>query len=295
MNVRSIIVLTARFWEVNNYGMNVRSGMGGSGRRTVGKGFKQRARTSGSRSDAAAGTKQQSVARGEGAVAAKTAPSGSPRAAASEQGAVQRRGRPLVDDKRRRILDAALQTFAERGYHGTSVPEVAEAAKIGVGTLYRYFENKDALVNEVYRDAKMRLRDALLVEPTGGTQGYTLDQGHAWFRALWQRLAAFARAEPETFRFLEMQDHAPYLDPQSRALELSVLAPLWITGKRLRSMWGGPPVDLLIAMMWGAFVGLVKAERLGYLTLDDRVFDEAGEAAWQMIGRAESRTGPSHR
>ena len=65
-------------------------------------------------------------------------------------------------DKRRRILDAALKTFAERGFHGTSVPEVAEAAGVGTGTLYRYFAHKDALVNEVYRDAKLRLRAALL-------------------------------------------------------------------------------------------------------------------------------------
>ncbi len=200
----------------------------------------------------------------------------------------RRPGRPLVDDKRRRILDAALRTFAERGYHGTSVPEVAEEAGIGVGTLYRYFDNKDALVNEVYRDAKARLRDALLGAASDAARspaGYTLDQGRAWFGELWRRLAAFARAEPETFRFLEMQDHAPYLDPESRQLELSVLAPLWLAGKQFRSMWGGPPVDVLIALLWGSFVGLVKAARLGYLQLDDRTFDQAGEAAWQMIAR----------
>src|SRR5690348_5979837 len=72
------------------------------------------------------------------------------------------RGRPLVDDKRRRILDAALQTFAAKGYHGTAVPEVADAAGVGTGTLYRYFAHKEALVNEVYRDAKQRLKVALL-------------------------------------------------------------------------------------------------------------------------------------
>src|SRR5689334_3642043 len=72
------------------------------------------------------------------------------------------RGRPLVDDKRRIILDAALRVFAAKGYHGTTVPEVADASGVGTGTLYRYFANKEALVNEVYRDAKLRLRAALL-------------------------------------------------------------------------------------------------------------------------------------
>jgi len=193
------------------------------------------------------------------------------------------RGRPLVDDKRRRILDAALKAFAARGYHGTSVPEVADAAGVGVGTVYRYFDDKNALVNELYRDAKLRLKSALL-EGLAAPDVYQLENARRWFAELWQRLAAFARAEPDAFRFLEMQDHVEYLDAESRALELSVLAPLWLAGKRLHDRTtGSPPVDVAIALLWGAFVGLVKANRLGYLPLDDVKLEQAGAAAWRMI------------
>jgi AcrR family transcriptional regulator len=193
------------------------------------------------------------------------------------------RGRPRVDDKRRRILDAALRAFAERGYHGTAVPEVATSAKVSTGTLYHYFESKELLVNEVYRDAKTQLRTALLdglprLDPT------TADHGEGWFTILWNRLGAFAQAEPDAFRFLEMQDHAPYLDHDSRQLELSVLAPLWLEGKRLTERGtDAPPVDVAIALLWGAFVGLVKASRLGYLKLDARSLERAGAACWRLI------------
>jgi TetR/AcrR family transcriptional regulator, repressor of fatR-cypB operon len=203
----------------------------------------------------------------------------------SEETAPKRgRGRPLVDDKRRIILDAALKTFAAKGFHGTSVPEVAKAAGVAAGTLYVYFDNKEALVNEVYRDAKQRLAAALLGD-LPALDGSTHDQPEAWFTELWRRLGAFARAEPDAFRFLEMQDHIEYLDAKSKALELSVLAPLWVTGKRLRDRHG-PPVDVAIALLWGAFVGLVKAQRLGYLTLDDKKLAAAGAAAWRMIAPA---------
>ncbi|HTR53979.1 MAG TPA: TetR/AcrR family transcriptional regulator [Kofleriaceae bacterium] len=194
----------------------------------------------------------------------------------------RRRGRPLVDDKRRRILDAALRTFAERGYHGTAVPEVAAAAGVGTGTLYRYFANKEQLVNDVFRDAKTRLRSALIGEGPS-LRDYRLDVAERWFADLWRRLGAFARAEPEAFRFLEMQDHAPYLDEASKHVELSVLGPLWLAGKRMRDRLGTARVDVLIALLWGAFVGLVKASRLGYLKLDDKTLEEAGETAWKMI------------
>ncbi len=193
------------------------------------------------------------------------------------------RGRPLVDDKRRLLLDAALRMFAERGYHGTAVPEVAVEAGVGTGTLYRYFANKEALVNEVYRDAKGRLAAVLLV---GAPEKIAVSQTEVWFTELWRRLGAFAIAEPDAFRFLEMQDHALYLDEASRQMELAVLAPLWLAGTRLagRSQARrGAPTEVLMALVWGAFIGLIKAGRLGYLSLDARLMQEAGAACWRMI------------
>jgi TetR/AcrR family transcriptional regulator, repressor of fatR-cypB operon len=193
------------------------------------------------------------------------------------------RGRPLVDDKRRIILDAAIEAFAERGYHGTSVPEVATAAGVGTGTLYRYFANKEALVNEAYRDAKVRLRSALL----DGAPVFDPDNAKSaekWFTELWRRFGVFAKAEPAAFRFLEMQDHLPYLDNASKEVELSVLGPLWLVGKQIHKRTrGSAGVDVLIALLWGAFVGLVKANRLGYLTLDEAQLRHAGEACWRML------------
>jgi AcrR family transcriptional regulator len=192
-----------------------------------------------------------------------------------------KRGRPRVDDKRRRILDAALSVFAERGYHGTAVPLVAEAAHVGTGTIYRYFASKSELVNEVFRDAKLRLREALL-------EDLVIDRPpERLFLDLWGRLWRFARREPVAFQFLEMQDHVPYLDAESRALELSVLGPVWTWASSLseRGEARDLPVEALIALVWGALVGLIKAERLGYLELSDEVLERAGRAAWTAISR----------
>ncbi len=196
----------------------------------------------------------------------------------------RRRGRPLVDDKRRRLLDAALRTFAERGFHGTSVPEVARTAGVGTGTLYRYFEHKEALVNEVYRDAKLRLRAALL-DGLAAPDADKRDDAKRWFLEVWRRLGRFAHDEPEAFRFLEMQDHVAYLDGESRQVEMSVLTPLFLEGQRLRQPGTkvGTPIEVLLALVWGAFVGLIKAGRLGYLPVDAQRIEAAGDACWRMI------------
>jgi AcrR family transcriptional regulator len=275
---------------VNINRMNVHSTIlagRGARRSTAPRG--ETAATGGGRASAASGGGRTSAGSGGGRASPA---SGGRRASAASGGdetaatqSKRRRGRPLVDDKRRRILDAALQVFAARGYEGTSVPDVADAAGVGTGTLYHYFRDKEALVNEVYRDAKLRLGAALL-DGLPDLDVYRFDQAERWFGELWQRLATFATAEPEAFRFLEMQDHVPYLDAKSREVELSVLAPLWFAGKRLRQQTkaGGAPVDVLIALLWGAFVGLVKASRLGYLKLDARSLAHARDACWRMLG-----------
>lgn len=50
------------------------------------------------------------------------------------------------DRRRRRILDAAASCFAGRGFHASTMQDIAAAAGMSPGNLYRYFESKDAVV-----------------------------------------------------------------------------------------------------------------------------------------------------
>jgi AcrR family transcriptional regulator len=62
--------------------------------------------------------------------------------------------RPLRRDaerNRRRILDAAAEVFADRGL-GASLDEIASHAEVGIGTVYRRFADKDALIDALFDD-----------------------------------------------------------------------------------------------------------------------------------------------
>jgi TetR/AcrR family transcriptional repressor of uid operon len=50
------------------------------------------------------------------------------------------------EEKRRRILEAAADCFGRRGFHGTGMAEICEAAGMSAGNLYRYFRNKEAMI-----------------------------------------------------------------------------------------------------------------------------------------------------
>ncbi|MEE2757263.1 MAG: TetR/AcrR family transcriptional regulator [Myxococcota bacterium] len=60
--------------------------------------------------------------------------------------------RPREGDKRRRIIDAAVHVFSERGFFNSRVNDVAEAAGVAGGTIYLYFKNKDDLLISVFED-----------------------------------------------------------------------------------------------------------------------------------------------
>jgi TetR/AcrR family transcriptional regulator, fatty acid metabolism regulator protein len=53
-------------------------------------------------------------------------------------------------DKRRRILDAAIRVFAERGYHASRVGDIAEDAGVAHGLLYHYFASKDDVLKTIF-------------------------------------------------------------------------------------------------------------------------------------------------
>lgn len=182
-------------------------------------------------------------------------------------------------DKRSAILDAALDLFVERGYYGTAVPAVAEAAGVGAGTIYRYFKSKEELVNALYRQLKQELLTHVLIglSPTGAPREQ--------FHQLWQRLTDFWRKRPKVLAFLELHHHASYLDEESRAIETRVLelATSFVASfqaqKLVKPM---APMALMIMIYW-AFIGLTRCADEGRLELTDKQLDECEQCLWEAI------------
>ena len=55
-------------------------------------------------------------------------------------------------EKRRAILHAAVRVFAEKGYHGCRIADVARQAGVAYGLVYHYFQNKDELLESVFAE-----------------------------------------------------------------------------------------------------------------------------------------------
>ena len=67
-------------------------------------------------------------------------------------------------ETRTRILKAAQQLFAHRGFDGTTTHDLAAKAGVAEGTLFRHFENKKAILVEVVTEGWVELLTDLLTE-----------------------------------------------------------------------------------------------------------------------------------
>ena len=101
-----------------------------------------------------------------------------------------------AEQRRRQLLDVALQAFAERGFHPTSMNDVAEAAGVTKPVLYQHFASKRHLYLELLEDVGGRL-EAAIGKATAGAEG-PHGQVEAGFRAYFD----FAAADHAAFRVL---------------------------------------------------------------------------------------------
>ena len=64
--------------------------------------------------------------------------------------------------KKERIMYATLKLITEHGCHATPVSMIASEAGVGAGTIYRYFESKEAIINELYDVILKELHEATM-------------------------------------------------------------------------------------------------------------------------------------
>jgi TetR/AcrR family transcriptional regulator len=72
---------------------------------------------------------------------------------------------------KKEILDTALQLFSENGFHNVSMQQIAEASEFSVGTLYNFFNSKEALFEEMINNCGERIIKTLVaILDTPGTE-----------------------------------------------------------------------------------------------------------------------------
>jgi TetR/AcrR family transcriptional regulator len=161
------------------------------------------------------------------------------------------------EQTRARLLDASLRLFVSKGYDGTTVRDIAEAAQLSAGLMFHYFPNKLAILEEHVKQAESGLA-AVLTFLTSSTNARETFRGiaamilssfeEAKFRSLYllmNQVLSFESMPPQVRQSLNA----------FRIIEASV--PLIESGQKSGQFKPGKSLGLSVAF-WGAIQGIAE-------------------------------------
>jgi AcrR family transcriptional regulator len=187
-------------------------------------------------------------------------------------------------DKRIEILRAARELIAEHGFHGAPMAMIADRAGVGAGTIYRYFENKDVLIAELFKELEERIYPVLL-------EGYPSEKTiRERFVHLDSSLLKYFIENPLDFRYLEQFHNSPFGVAHRRDKILGkkegcdVFRDLFDEGvsqKVLKDL----PLAVLFALSFGPLLAVARDHILGFVALDEQLISEIVESCWAGVKR----------
>jgi AcrR family transcriptional regulator len=189
-----------------------------------------------------------------------------------------------------KILQAAVECFAELGYDATRVRHVADRAGVSEAALYRHYPSMQALAQELFTQHFAGYADQLNEATSTGTTEERLR------RAIRTTLATY-RADPAAFTFALLRTPAllPNL-PAGTRFPIEILERVIADGQRRREVRAGQP-NLLAAIFLGCVLRpiiLAGAAEPGALDLigesrHDQVIEDSAVAALRRETRGTGR------
>ncbi len=187
-------------------------------------------------------------------------------------------------EKRDEIVRAALELIAEHGFHGAPMAMIAGRAGVGAGTIYRYFENKDVMITELFRELEERSHPII-------KEGYASEKPHRErFIHLCTALIHYFIENPLDFRFIEQFFNSPYGVEHRRDKLLGtkegcdVFKELFEDGIS-RQVLKDLPIVILFDLAFGPILSVARDHILGFIVLDDVLLGRTVEACWDAVKR----------
>ena len=211
----------------------------------------------------------------------------------------------LPEEKRLRILDAAIWEFAERGYHGTSMRQIAQRAGIAKGLTYYYFDGKEDLFLYVVQHAG----DTWVRDFERFSGGRPPEDTREYYRHVVRFMMEFIDSRPRMYQLYVRNAHErglpflPQILAQSRRLDKLLLDRLR-ADQRAARVRPGVDVEKARYILDGVADRLYEfffSPRLDVLAVHDasreerlRVAEELFDVVWAgLVKDDETGRGPS--
>ena len=187
---------------------------------------------------------------------------------------------PAQEEKRRRILEAAVRAFARKGYHACRVGEIASEAGVAYGLVYHYFTSKDEILETIFRDTWTMMLSAIeAVEEDGVAASEQLRKVCAIVLRTWKR-------DPDLVRVLVREvTRSPHIQREVEEIEQAYAALQRIIqrGQASGEFRGDLEPRLAALVVYGALEEILTSWVMGQLDDSDEEVDRAEKAVVTLV------------
>ncbi|MBD1576062.1 MULTISPECIES: TetR/AcrR family transcriptional regulator [Vibrio] len=188
---------------------------------------------------------------------------------------------PQPSDKRQLLLDTAERLIAQNGFQGLSMHKLATQAGLAAGTIYRYFNDKDDLVEAVRLHVLQRV--AVMVQ-----QGVESDMPiKQQFILIWKNVAHLTSTKTEIDTILNRIQYEALPTTTRRHTEqerqlFGKIEKLFNQGKAQGIF---KPLDnhILASLSLDVSLALARKHALGCYTVTESALESAIEASWDAV------------
>ncbi len=183
-------------------------------------------------------------------------------------------------DKRQKILLTTEALLAERGLYGLSMKLLADTAGVAAGTIYRYFENKDQLIKELYLQLTEEAAQSFL-------QGWSDKQtSEEKYKLLWRNVFDEVLKNPQRLTVIEMLFSQPDLAEQQAALcEDGAFSPLFNFYQQGidEGCFHDWSIPALMTLSFDSAINLAKKVTRKRLEISATQINQVRDASWLII------------
>ncbi|MGY0616752.1 TetR/AcrR family transcriptional regulator [Vibrio sp. FJH11] len=183
-------------------------------------------------------------------------------------------------DKKDQILCAAEKLIAELGFQGFSMQKLAREAGVAAGTIYRYFSDKNHLLDEVRLNVARRI--AIEVQ-AGVSDDMSLKER---FTRMWLNIWRLSGSNVDTLNNRVQYQSLPYANNRvTLELERKMFDQVERLFDQGKAQGVFKPLDnmILSGLSFEATVALARHHALGFYQLDNAAIEAAIEASWDAI------------
>lgn len=152
------------------------------------------------------------------------------------------------------IVTTARKLIVQHGFQDASIGKIAKEAGIPVGSVYTYFESKEALINEIYLTGKLEMSEAIF-QPTP-----TVTDVREELNTYWHRAIAFGLQEQEKFFFVEQFANSPLIQKAGLEQALQRFDRVYVLLQEgiNKSTFKPLGVDILYHLIYNHITGTIK-------------------------------------